>query len=192
MTDHFINAMISVSLKSAMCYLHCTKSNDDSDRDDTIFAFQPEAGVRCQPQCWQNWGDTKQLKMFGLEKLMNEDNHWGTDAKDFLLHSYNHWQWSRYHTDVLFPTVDQLRLGDAANSTSGASVPVCFSPQPIHSYHKHHNLDKALPCICGDEMGNETLSFFREAQFDSWVAFGAGKGLAEACQTSFEIDKSKL
>ena len=127
--------------------------------------------------------------MFGLDTLMNEANHWGTNAREFLTHSYNHWQWSRFHREIMFPTIDQLREGTMSNSTSGAAVPVCYSPQPVQSYETHvDNLDKALPCICGDDVGNETVSFFREANFQSWVAVEGGQGLAMACQTSFEVD----
>lgn len=34
------------------------------------------------------------------------------------------------------------------------------------------------------------MSFFREANFQSWVAVAGGKRLAEACQTSFDVDKT--
>ena len=173
-----------------MCYLHCTKNLDESDLDDTTFILKPEPGIVCQAQCWQNWDQTKQLKMFGLDELRNKDNHWGTNATIFLNQSYSHWQWSRYRSDILFPSVEQLRDNKISDSTSGAAVPVCYSPQPIKSYNKLRNQDKALPCICGDEMGNETISFFRETNFQSWVAVKGGKGLAEACQTSFEIGQT--
>lgn len=189
MTAHLINSLISVSLKTAMCYLHCTKNLEESDLVDT-FIIHPEPGVACRAQCWQNWDQTKQLKMFGLNELMNKDNDWGIDAESFLTQSYKHWQWSRYRSDMLFPTVDQL--GEKANpdTTSGAAVPVCYSPQPIKSYNKLNNEDKALPCICGDAIGNETTKFFHETNFQSWVAIEGGKGLAEACQTSFEIGQT--
>lgn len=121
---------------------------------------------------------------------MNKDNNWGTDAETFLHQSYNHWQWSQYHSSFTFSTVDQLRENSTSNSTSGAALPVCFPPQPIQSYNKLYNQDTALPCICGDELGNETMAFFKETNFRSWVAGERGKGLAEACQTSFEIDKT--
>ena len=173
-----------------MCYLHCTSNLDESDLDNDKFIIKPEAGTVCQAQCWQNWDQTKQLKMFGLEELMNEDNHWGTDAKTFLTQSYKHWQWSRYSPDLLFPSVEQLQVNAKPDTTSGAAVPVCYSPQPIKDYNKLNNQDKALPCICGDEMGNETLSFFHETNFQSWVAVEKGKGLAEACQTSVERGKT--
>ncbi len=63
MTGHFINAAISVSLKSSMCYLHCTESLDASDVDPTVFTIDVNPVTRCQAQCWQNWDQTKQLKM---------------------------------------------------------------------------------------------------------------------------------
>ena len=190
MTGHLMNSLISVSLQTSMCYLHCTKNIDESDLDDDTFIIKPEPGIVCQAQCWQNWAQTKQLKMFGLQELMNKDNHWGTNATDFLTQSYKHWQWSRYRSDIMFPTVEQLRTNTTSDSTSGAAVPVCYSPQPIKSYNKLSNQDKALPCICGDEMGNETTKFFHETNFQSWVAIEGGKGLAEACQTSFEIGQT--
>lgn len=120
MTAHFLNAAISVSLKSSTCYLHCTTNIDGSDRDSGKFTIEPEPGTICQAQCWQNWDQTKQLEMFGLDKLMKNDNHWGTNAKEFLTHSYNHWQWSRFDPDILFPTIDRLREGTSSISTSGA------------------------------------------------------------------------
>lgn len=186
MTHHFINSAISVSLKSAMCYLHCTTNIDKSVKvDKKAGDFNPEPGTLCRPQCWQNWNwdQTQQLRMFGLDTLMNDDNHWGTNAEEFLTNSYNHWQWSRFSPGIMFPTVDQLREGTTSNSTSGAALPVCHSPQPIVG-------GGALPCVCGDEMGNETISFFRETSFQSWVAVEGGKGVAEACQQSFETDRT--
>ena len=191
MTAHLINSLISVSLQSSMCYLHCTENIVEPDLKDThTFIIKPEQGVVCQAQCWQNWGQTKQLKMFGLQELMNDKNHWGTNATDFLTQSYNHWQWSRYRSDIMFPTVQQLRDNTTSNSTTGAAVPVCYSPQPIRSYNELRNQDKALPCICGDALGNETIEFFHETNFQSWVDIEGGKGLAEACQTSFEIGQT--
>ena len=175
MTAHLINSLISVSLKTAMCYLHCTKNLAESDLDGNTFIIKPEPEVVCQAQCWQNWDQTKQLQMFGLKELMREENDWGTDAESFLTQSYKHWQWSRYDADLLFPTVNQLRYNESSNSTSGAAVPVCYSPQPIKSYNKLKNEDKALPCICGDEMGNETRLFFYETNFQSWAAADGGK-----------------
>ena len=190
MTAHLMNSLISVSLKTAMCYLHCTKNLDESDLDYQTFIIKPEPGIACQAQCWQNWDQTKQLEMFGLDELMKKDNHWGTNATIFLNQSYSHWQWSRYRSDILFPSVEQLRDNKTSDSTSGAAVPLCYSSQPIKSYNKLRNQDKALPCICGDEMGNETISFFRETNSQSWVAVEGKKGLAEACQTSFEIGQT--
>lgn len=150
MTAHFLIAAISVSLKSSMCYLHCTTNIDGSDRDSGTFTIEPEPRTTCQAQCWKNWDQSKQLEMFSLDKLMKNDNHWGTKAEKFLTHSYSHWQRSRFRPDILFPTIDQLREGTSSNSTSGAAVPVCYSPQPIQSYKKTHNRDKAHPCICGN------------------------------------------
>ena len=191
MTEHFLNAAISLSLKSSMCYLHCTTYHEGYERLST-FMIKPDPGTICRPQCWQNWDDTKQLKMFGLDDLMNKDNDWGTSAEEFLTRSYNHWQWSRYRPDIMFPTIDQLREGTVSNSTSGAAVPVCYSPQPLQDFnYEFLDLDAALPCLCGNGIGNETMPFFREANFQSWVALEGGKGLAMSCQTSFEIDRTR-
>ena len=190
MTHHFINSAISVSLKSAMCYLHCA-TNIDNNVVEKFGTFEPEPGTFCRPQCWQNWDwdQTQQLKMFGLDTLMNENNHWGINAQEFLTNSYNHWRWSRFSPDIMFPTVDQLREGTTSNSTSGAALPVCYSPQSI-KLHEPWGDGSALPCVCGDEIGNETISFFRETNFRSWVAAEKGKGVAEACQSSFRTDKT--
>ena len=193
MTSHFMKAAISVSLKTSMCYLHCTRNLGGFTEDigvsaEAPYRIEPEPGVLCQSQCWQNWDQSKQLKMFGLNEL-NNTKDWGVNASEFITASYHHWQWSRYGPDLLFPTVEQL-LGKPYDSTSGVALPVCFSSQPVQDYHLWFNIDKALPCICGDELGNETMHFFQEANFASWVSFESGKGLADACQTSFEIDKT--
>ena len=86
---------------------------------------------------------------------MDDGNTLGIDADSFLNNSYKHWQWSRYNPEIIFSTVDQLREGKASNSTSGASVPVRYSPQPFVVFPDH-----AFPCICGDELGTEKAIFF--------------------------------
>ena len=90
----------------------------------------------------------------------------------------------------MFPDINQLGEGTSSNTTSGASVPVMYSPQPIKGLWEYQNLKELLPCICGDEIGNETMRVFRETNFQSWVAVEGGKVLAEACQTSFQIDET--
>lgn len=50
--------------------------------------IQPEPGFTCQAQCWHNWDQTKQLKMFVLDSLTNDDkSQWGANAKKFLADS---------------------------------------------------------------------------------------------------------
>ncbi|KAM0803449.1 hypothetical protein BDR22DRAFT_886815 [Usnea florida] len=129
--------------------------------------------------------------MFCLDSLTNDDNHWGTNAEEFLTNSYNHWQWSRFRPDIMFPTVDQLREVTTSDSPYGAAVPVCYSSQPDKGSDDYLGGGLALPCICGDEIGYETMSFFRETKFQSWVVSEGGKRVAETCQSSFETDKTR-
>lgn len=109
---------------------------------------------------------------------MVDDNEWGVNANTFLRNSFQHWQENRYDSspEALWPTIEQILSGDKHNTSSGAALPVCYSPQRLLN---DDNADKILPCICGDQFGNETKSFFQEANFPSWVAFKDGKGLAE-------------
>ena len=48
-----------------------------------------------------------------------------------------------------------------------------------------------LACVCGDHTGNETLPFFDMMTIgENWVEYNKGKGLARACQTSFDRDRT--
>jgi len=100
MTTYFQNTAISLTLKSSICSIHYTKHDIDTFEQGVsgnagivepgVFHFEPEQGVQCQPQCWQNWEDTKQIKMFGLDARKEEV--WGTSPKEFLKGSYLHWK----------------------------------------------------------------------------------------------------
>ena len=91
----------------------------------------------------------------------------------------------------MLPIVDQLREVTTSDSVYGAAVPVCYSPQPDKGFDDYLRGGSALPCVCGDDVGNETMSFFRETNFQSWVASERGNGVAERCQSSFETDKTR-
>ena len=130
--------------------------------------------------------------MFGLDALMTEQNDWDVTTKDFPISSYIHWKETRYVncTEWILPTVGEILSGKVGNSSPGASVPVCYTPQPFKDYTQDHYVDKTLPCTCGNELVNETILFFQAATFQSWVALEGGRGLTEACLNSVAIDKT--
>ena len=171
-----------------MCYLHCTpaKAKSTSDRSSASL-FSPQPGVLCQAQCWRNWRRGKNIQLFGLEQFVQPQYQSDLELQGFLNASFMHWQEYRLNQefDVLFPTIDDL-IDDKVSSTSGSFLPVCYSEfmAPQNFELRGHMNDRALPCICGNSFGNETMTFFREAGFDTWVAAGKGQGLATACQES--------
>lgn len=112
----------------------------------------------------QNWTGEKELKLFGLDDLVKKDNQWHIDIKDYLLASYNHYEKVGLGGNTMLPTVEEL-LEDKLSSTSGSFLPVCDSYMPVQAPSTNH-----LPCMCGDENGSETLAFWKETNFQSWVA----------------------
>jgi len=188
---YFTNAAISMALQRSMCYLHCT-SDSGSPLVNATHQFVPETGVVCQAQCLQDWKTPKQIGMFGTKQLDTDGNEYGINATEYWHYSYEDWKETRYSTDPTYamPTISDLWSENSTELTSGgSSLPVCFSPQPLHDYtNTKDDQDKPLPCICGDEFGNETLPFQVAAKLNTWTAFEDGKGLAEACAESFETD----
>lgn len=175
-----------------MCYLHCTPEGmlDVNEAEISSSRFIPVAGTACQAQCWRNWRKGKTIEMYGVEELAESQDNWGVAMDEFVRGSFSHWQVNRlnHHDESLFPTFDEV-LGGSAATSSGSYLPVCFSevmaPQNFELGHPVN--DRALPCSCGNLLGNETMPFFREAGFDHWVAAGDGKGLAKACMKSMSL-----
>lgn len=195
MKQHFTNAMISQSLKNGMCYLHCTnlvpKASEVNMADSR---FEPVPGTYCQPQCWQNFEVKKStaLEMFGINELSKPNNRFGIMADEFVNAAYKRWQQNHYSQENFFPTIDEAINGTKAMSSSGSFMPVCYNDAHLHDISdKHSKQVKYLPCICGDQFGNETTEFLSEAGINQWVDAEGGKGIAEACQRSFNLDATR-
>lgn len=62
-----------------------------------------------------------------------------------------------------------------------------MAPRDFH--YEKKNTDKVLPCFCGDVYGNETSAFFKAMHIEAWGGF-KHKGLHNACDTSYEKDKT--
>lgn len=185
LTNHFKTAAISLSLQDAMCFIQCSKMDRYStpEETETHHYFVPEPGTLCRPSCIRNQRGVYRLELYGIQELLGEDNRWGVHAQDFLVNSYKHWKLYRYRADYMWPTMDQLVTGDSANTSTGASLPVCYSPV---------SLNTPLPCICGDFYGNETIPFFENMNLASWRGSDGGQMIPEACQYSFDRSESMI
>jgi hypothetical protein len=152
--------------------------------------FEPEEGVICQPQCWQNWAKRhKNVEMFGMEELMTKAEDWKVNGTVFLHNSYHHWKSTRYRKDAdsMFPQLGDILLGQQGNTSTGAAVPIAYSPQPLKDLTSKER-DITLPCIVGNDLGNETQPFFDAINIKTWAGLKGYKGLAMACLRSFAKD----
>ena len=131
------------------------------------------------------------VQMYGLESVMKPDNQWDLDMHDFVSESFKRWQAYRYDQDEqnLFPTIDELFTGEVT-SASGLYMPICYSELLVPQDFKKKGEEYGLPCLCGDNNGNETLLFFQDAGFKKWTTNENGKALAVACQVSMAHQKS--
>ncbi|KAL9027868.1 MAG: hypothetical protein Q9196_003669 [Gyalolechia fulgens] len=163
MKAQFKNAVVSTVLKSQMCYLHCS-SSASTQPDRT--RFETAEGRFCEAKCWQNWSGEKELKLFGLEELVKDDGQWNIDLLDYLKASYDHFKAHGYEGETINPSVEDLYEGKTT-STSGSFLPVCDTYLPPD---KDGSMPKGMPCACGDKYGSDTAAFWKEANFDSWVA----------------------
>ena len=153
--------------------------------------FEPVPGTFCQTQCWRNWKKGNNVELYGLHDLVQPDNDWNLALQDFVSGSFKHWQDHRFdqQDENLFPTVGEI-LSMQATSSSGSFLPVCYSElmPPVDMQDKDEVHD--LPCVCGNDRGNETKLFFKEAGFDNWVGNQDGHGVAVACQR--EMDNTEI
>ena len=194
-TTHFKNALISAMLKEELCFLHCTRKDSGAVAESqmTTSQFEPVPGTLCQAQCWRNWKKGKNVELYGLHDLLKSSNQWNVDLQDFVSASFKHWQDHRFdQTDEnLFPTVDEI-LTMQSTTSSGSFLPVCYSElmPPVNMLDR--KVVHELPCVCGNDSGNETELFFKEAGFDHWVANHGqdGRGVAAKCQS--EMGNGKL
>lgn len=174
-------------LKEELCFLACTRKNSGFEPapDMTSSQFEPVPGTVCQTQCWRNWKIGKMVELYGLYDLLKIDNDWNVSLQDFVTQSFKHWQEHRFdqQDQNLFPTVSELFSGKSSTS-SGSFLPVCYSdlikPTDMSNEKQMHQ----LPCLCGDERGNETQLFYKEAGFEKWVGNADGNGLANLCQNT--------
>ena len=197
MTNTFKNAMISTALKSEMCHLHCTPSGDSpsdspsqcSGKEGSMSdaRFCPVPGTLCQAQCWRNSKYSRMMEFYGLDALRDANNAWDVDMEDFVVGSYAHYQATRMQASEYFPSVEDLFRGEVTSRT-GLFLPVCYdskiSPQAFGA--KDRNM--ALPCVCGNDYGNETGVFMSEAGFGNWV--DKDEHLADLCQRN--MDEAKV
>lgn len=172
-------------LKEELCFLHCTREDLAAVPDSQMASSQvePVPGTVCQTQCWRNWRKGKNVELYGLHDLLTADNDWNLELQDFVSESFKHWRDHRFDQkdESLFPTVDEL-LRAPATSSSGSFLPVCYSELvlPVNMSNKKTLHDP--PCFCGNEHGNETQLFYKEANFDKWVGNHDGHALAAKCQ----------
>ena len=172
--------------------MHCTKHPwlDDGGSDIESSRFSPKEGVQCQTQCWRDTEKTKNVELFGLRELMAPDNRWNFTATQFIEESWLNYEATRLSPRYTLPSMEDLGKAQPAMTRTGSALPVCFSDMIPRNFNHKRNKDKALACICGDSYGNETMAFFAETHMSKWQYYRGGTGLAEACQTSFEIHES--
>ncbi|KAL2036594.1 hypothetical protein N7G274_010690 [Stereocaulon virgatum] len=127
--------------------------------------------------------------MFDMEELMTKAEDWKMDGKTFLNSSYHHWKNTRYRQDAgsMFPRLEEILLGQQGNTSTGAAVPVAYSPQPLKDLTEKERVI-TLPCIVGNDLGNETQAFSNAINIRTWVGLDGYKGLAMACLRRFAKD----
>lgn len=73
---------------------------------------------------------------------------------------------------------------------AGSYLPICYNDMVLHDFSNKTNMqDRFLPCVCGNQFGNETAAWIHEAGIDQWVDAKNGKNIAESCQRSFQTDR---
>ncbi|KAL8982366.1 MAG: hypothetical protein Q9205_003099 [Flavoplaca limonia] len=143
--NQFKLALISVILEEQMCYIQCSGFVPDST-DDTYFVTSD--GRHCEAKCWQNWEGDKKIKLFGLDKIVQDHNEWNITISEFLKASYEHRKLNGIGNGPMMPSVRDVLEGTGTSTSEDKN--------------RH-------PCMCGDDQGSETLAFWKEAHFDTWV-----------------------
>lgn len=191
MTTTFEASLISASLKSQMCHLHCSPAEPGHENECASFKngmgdglsksrFCPRPGVVCQAQCWRNSPHSKVVELYGVGELTAANSPWDFDFGSYIQESYDHWSDHRGQPDHMFPSVDDL-VSDKVTDPFGSFLPVCYD-EHIRPDDFLGKGDKAIPCTCGDAYGNETAIFFKAAGFDNWVELAKDrKALGERC-----------
>ncbi|KAL9011088.1 MAG: hypothetical protein Q9173_004035 [Seirophora scorigena] len=110
-TKYFRNAMISTILKKNMCYIQCAPTPSKEG------VVSSENDRHCKARCWQNWSGEKELKLYGLDQLVRENNEWDLDIQDFLQASVAHYKANGLGGNALLPSVEELF--DGKNQTPG-------------------------------------------------------------------------
>ena len=165
MKAYFRNAVISVLLKDAMCYMQCSYYRPEKP-DRTL--IQPEPGRWCEAKCWRNTPGETTLDLFGLDELAKPDNEWDLTLQGFLLASYRHYKQHGLNSADMFPTVQSLLEGKQS-SAAGSFLPVCDTYY-TGALADRKGMSKGLPCACGDQYGIETAAFWNASNFNNWVA----------------------
>ena len=163
-----------MTLKLQMCYLSCT----DNPRQPGPNRYDVGDGVWCQPQCWGRFGEDRNNVLYGLDWLDRNDL-----TMEFIMGSYVNWRDFRYGNNPELPRVPEHdRL---LKAVQGDFLPVCFSrampPRSMDNPGAEDNR-QTLPCVCGNDVGNETMVFFRETNMDVMLNGEKNDALIRACQ----------
>ncbi|KAL9101231.1 MAG: hypothetical protein Q9163_003487 [Psora crenata] len=177
-------------LSMERCSLHCTAQPYTDEKAMEPSRFTNDDGTWCQAQCWQNSKHTKNVPLHGLKALNTPNNPWNMTFKDYGRAAYSFWKVFRGSVATTMPSFNDLGSGEDPESRRGSALPVCFSDMTPQNFFEEQNHDKALACVCGDSYGNETTSFFEAIHMDTWSEYKHGTKLADACQTSFDVDRT--
>ena len=172
----FKRAFISMTLKLQMCYLACTDNPLHSGPNRLV--VDESKGVWCQPQCWGRFGEDHNNQLYGLDYLESHNLTW-----EFLHGSYRNWEDFRYSNNPEVPTASETDR--RIKAAQGNFLPVCFSrampPRKMGTPRAEEDA-QTLPCICGNDLGNETMVFFRETNMDVMLNGPNNDALIRACQ----------
>lgn len=115
-----------------MCYIHCWDKPFPDEPEMASSRFEPEPKRFCQVQCWRNSKKTKNVPLFGLDVLLN-DNQWDITLMDVLVGSYKTWEGNRYQNLIPFLALDDRK--ENGQLKFGAAIPVCLSSMQPHNFH---------------------------------------------------------
>ena len=194
----FSTRAINTILNEQNCYLQCSEKPLDPvpELEKARFSSSDNATF-CQHQFWRNHTTTGNVFLYGLDVLRDPNNMFNVTIDYIEQAAIKKWRHDRKlkakHKDKEPElTVNDLIPDDSDTKPKGGmGLPVCLTTMKPGLFHtKDNNEDKKLPCVCGDILGSETPEFFQNLKISNWVNYHDGTGLAQACQTSFDRDKT--